>query len=78
MKTAVSIPQEIFDKAEKLARHTRKSRSQIFSDAVKEYVDRHSADEVTEAMNRVCDELGPDSDPFVRAAARRSLVRSEW
>jgi metal-responsive CopG/Arc/MetJ family transcriptional regulator len=78
MKTAISIPDEVFQGAERLARRTRKSRSQVFSDAVREYVARHDPDEVTEAMNRVCDEVGNTSDPFVSAAARRLLEQVEW
>jgi metal-responsive CopG/Arc/MetJ family transcriptional regulator len=78
MKTAVSIPDKVFERAERLARRTKKSRSQLFSDALKEYVARHAPDEVTEAMNRVCDEIGDTRDEFVAAAARRTLERSEW
>jgi metal-responsive CopG/Arc/MetJ family transcriptional regulator len=78
MKTAVSIPDEVFEGAERLARRTKKSRSQLFSDALKEYVARHAADEVTEALNRVCAELGNAKDPFVSTGARRVLERSEW
>jgi metal-responsive CopG/Arc/MetJ family transcriptional regulator len=78
MKTAISIPDEVFKGAERLARRTKKSRSQLFSDAVREYVARHAPDEVTEAMNRVCDEVGDQADEFVSAAARRILERSAW
>ena len=78
MKTAVSIPNDIFEVAERLARRTRKSRSQLFSDALKEYLARHTPDEITEAMNRVCDEVGETKDPFVSHAAHRILRQSEW
>jgi metal-responsive CopG/Arc/MetJ family transcriptional regulator len=78
MKTAVSIPDEVFEKVERLARRTRKSRSRVFSDALKEYVARHAPDEVTEAMNRVCEQLGDQKDAFVTAAGRRVLERTEW
>ncbi len=78
MKTAVSIPQDVFERAERLARRTKKSRSRLFSDALREYVARHAADEVTEAMNRICDEAGQSKDPFVSSAARRVLERSKW
>jgi metal-responsive CopG/Arc/MetJ family transcriptional regulator len=78
MKTAISIPDDVFEKAERLARRMKKSRSQLFSNAVVEYVARHAPDEVTEAMDRVCGEVDPESDRFVSAAARRTLARSEW
>ena len=78
MKTAVSIPDDIFEGAERYARRTKKSRSRLFSEALQEYLARHAADEVTEAMNSVCAELGGTKDLFVSAAARRALERSEW
>jgi len=78
MKTAVSVPDEVYEGAERLARQTKKSRSQLFSDALKEYLARHAPDEVTEAMNRACAEAGQPTDPFVSSAAHRILERSEW
>jgi metal-responsive CopG/Arc/MetJ family transcriptional regulator len=78
MKTAVSIPEDVFKGAERLARKTKRSRSRLFSDALKEYLARHTSDSVTEAMNKVCSELGAAKDEFVSSAARRVLERSEW
>lgn len=78
MKTAVSIPDQVFQQAERLAKRTRKSRSQVFSSALREYVARHSPDEVTAAMDRVCEQLGERLDPFVERAGRQTLERSEW
>jgi metal-responsive CopG/Arc/MetJ family transcriptional regulator len=78
MKTAISIPDGVFEDAERLARRSGKSRSQLFSDAVREYVARHSAEEVTEAMDRVCADVGSAPDPFTSHAARRILERTEW
>jgi metal-responsive CopG/Arc/MetJ family transcriptional regulator len=78
MKTAISIPDDVFEGAERLARRTRKSRSQLFSDAVKEYVARHAPEDVTDAMDRVCADLGNPQDEFGALAAHRILERSEW
>ncbi len=78
MKTAVSIPDDLYQGAERLARRTRKSRSRLFSDALREYLAHHAPDEVTEAMNRACVETGEAKDPFVSSAVRRILERSEW
>ena len=78
MKTAVSIPDDIFDGAERLARRTRKSRSKLFSDAIREYVARHAPEEVTEAMDRVCAETASAKDEFVSLAGRHTLERSDW
>lgn len=79
MKTAVSVPDEIFEQAERLAKRARMSRSRLFSEALREYVARHAPEEVTEAMNHVCAELGDAAaDEFTAAATRRTLERSEW
>ena len=78
MKTAISLPDPVFHRVERLARHLRKSRSQLYREALVEYVARHSPDEMTEAMDRVCEKMGPASDPFVREAARRALKKTEW
>jgi len=78
MKTAVSIPDAVFEKAERLARRAKRSRSEVYSAALREYVARHAPDEVTDAMNRVCTEVGGSRDAFLSAAARHALGRSEW
>lgn len=77
MKTAVSIPDDLFARADRLARRAGKSRSRVYSEALREYLARHAANEVTAALNRVCDALGP-GDSFPVAASRRTLARVEW
>ncbi len=78
MKTAVSIPDEVFEKVERLARRAGRSRSEVFSAALREYVARHTPDEVTEAMDRVCAVVNDERDELVAAAASRVLERTEW
>jgi predicted transcriptional regulator len=78
MKTAVSIPDEVFDEAERLARRMKRPRSEIYSRALAEYVARHAPDRVTEAMDRTLAEINQRADDFSRAASRRVLERSEW
>ena len=78
MKTAVSIPDETFDQVERLAKREGRSRSEVYSAALREYVARHAPDEVTEAMNRVCDEVAGDADMFATVAGKRVLERVDW
>lgn len=78
MKTAVSIPDEVFEEADRLAKRLKTSRSDLYSRALKEFLARHAPDAVTEAMNRAVADLGETSDPFVTRAARLALERSEW
>lgn len=78
MKTAISLPDDVFAAAERHARRTRKSRSQLYAEAVSEYLLRHAPEEVTEAMNQALDELGEPTDEFIATAARRALERTQW
>ena len=73
MKTAVSIPDEIFKRAERLARRDRRSRSEVYAAALDESIARYAPDEVTDTMNRVCEEVGDEDDTFLAAAGRRAL-----
>jgi metal-responsive CopG/Arc/MetJ family transcriptional regulator len=78
MKIAVSIPDDVFEEAEQLARRTKRSRSEVYSRALAEYLARHAPDRVTEAMDRALAEIGEPADRFVRLASRRVLTRSDW
>jgi predicted transcriptional regulator len=82
MKTAVSIPDDVFEGAERLARRTNRSRSRLFSDALEEYLARHTPDKVTDAMNsalaQIGEEAGKENDSFVSSAAHAVLERTEW
>lgn len=77
MKTAVSIPDDVFRKVERLAKRANRSRSEVFSAALREYVARHAPDEVTEALDRIWSDAGIHDHAF-DGVARQVLERSEW
>lgn len=78
MKTSVSIPDEVFQEAERLAAELRTSRSQLFSRALREFAARHAPERLTEAMDLVVDEVGTEVDKFSRRASRHVLEPVEW
>lgn len=84
MKTAVSIPNDLFEGAERLARRTRRSRSRLFSDALREYLAHHTPDNLTELMDKALAEIGAGpgighgKDTFTSSAARSTLRQIEW
>lgn len=78
MKAAVSIPDEVFEEADRLARHLKTSRSHLYSRALREFLSRHAPDQVTDAMNRVVEEVGTTSSAPRRRAARKILENTEW
>ena len=56
MKTAISIPNETFDAAEHFASSTGMSRSELYTKAVLEYLNKYKYLDITEALNRVYSE----------------------
>jgi metal-responsive CopG/Arc/MetJ family transcriptional regulator len=78
MKIAVSVPDDIFERADRLARSAGRTRSDVYSSALREYVARHAPDEITEALDHVVHQVGEAVDPFVAAAGRGVLLATEW
>jgi predicted transcriptional regulator len=78
MKTAVSIPDELFNRAEVIARKSGKSRSQLYQEALAEYLLRRDPGAVTQAMDEVLVDIDPEHDQWSIEAGRRTLERNEW
>lgn len=78
MKIAISVPNQLFNKAEKMARKTGKSRSQIYQEALAEYLLRRDSEAITEAMDLALTDLDQGSDPWLSQAGRLALERAEW
>jgi predicted transcriptional regulator len=78
MKTAVSIPDELFRRADELASRMGKSRSEVYRDALADYVARRDTAAVTRALDEIADEISGEESAFTVAAARRTLAQSEW
>jgi len=78
MKTAVSIPDELFRQADALANRLGKSRSEVYREALADYVARRQQGAVTRALDAIADELSAERDSLADEAARQTLERSEW
>lgn len=79
MRTVVSLPDAVFRAAERYAKRAQKSRSQLYAEALSEYLARHAPDSVTENMNVVVDQLADGGrDPFASRASRLALASVEW
>ena len=51
MKTAISIPDDLFNDAEITARQLGLARSQLFSLAIKEFIEHHNKEKITHKLN---------------------------
>jgi len=78
MKAAVFIPDRVFKQAESFARAHGRTRSALYSDALRQYLRHNAPDAITAAMNKACAAAGPQENHFIRAAACRMLRRETW
>ena len=78
MKTAISIPDRLFDSADALARRLGVSRSKLYATALAEYLAKHQAAKVTERLNAVYGTQPTQLDEGLARAQRRAVARREW
>ncbi len=77
MKTAVSVPDDVFHQADRVAHRLGWSRSQLYVTALREFLETQGDDPVTIALDSLADELAASATP----AAGRSLIDAgawEW
>ncbi len=80
MKTAISIPDSLFEEADRLAKSRGWSRSELYANAVTAYVNSERFSGVREKLDAVYGNNEEDSaiDPFLADAQVRSLPREKW
>ena len=79
MKTAISIPDNLFEAAEKLAGRLGISRSELYQRAVARFLEQQGGDVVRETLDRVyAKQSNRDLDPLIRAAGEHVLTDDEW
>ena len=77
MKTAVSIPDPIFEAADRLARRRKISRSQLYAEALAALLARESGDDVTARLDAIYADGDSRLDPVI-VAAQSAALREEW
>ncbi len=78
MKTAISIPDSVFNAAEMVAKKLNISRSEFFTKAVSEYIERHQENHITEALNRVYSQEDSSIDPKILQLQSSSIEDESW
>ncbi len=80
MKTAISIPDSLFEEADRLAKSRGWSRSELYANAVTAYVNSERFSGVREKLDSVYGNNEEDSaiDPFLAHAQLRSLPKERW
>ena len=78
MKTAVSLPDDLFRAADAAAGRLRVSRSQLYATAIAEFLDRQQAGAVTERLNEVYSQRPATLHPALHRAQLKSLDKDSW
>ena len=78
MKTAISLPDELFKAADSLAGRLGVSRSRLYANALEEYLSRHHARRVSERLDTVYETESSAVAPSISVAQSKLLKRSEW
>ena len=78
MKTAISIPDEIYHSADQLAKRFGMSRSELYSKAVLNYINAHKNDAVTKALDQIYAKEKSEIDPVINLMQLRSLPKEAW
>ena len=78
MKTAISVPDAVFSRAEVFARRRKMTRSALFTVAVDEYVQQHRVEDVTRKLNEIYAKEDSSLDPVLERLQALSLPKEDW
>lgn len=78
MKTAISLPDPLFEAAEELAARLAMSRSQLYVAALEAYLRSHRDEGITERLNRVYATEPSELDSVIAGIQSASLPREDW
>lgn len=78
LKTAISIPEDIYRDAEDAAKKLGMTRSRLYSEAVADFLNRYRKDDIKAKLNEVHAAGSPCIDPVLAAMQLASLPQEEW
>ena len=80
MKTAISLSDSLYEKAEKTAQYMGITRSKLFANALEEYIIKHNGDMITKKINDVYDKIDPgefEQDLNIGIESLRELTKND-
>jgi len=78
MKTAISIPDNIFKKVEKTAKKMGLTRSRFFTVAVEEFIENHNPSQITERLNSIYENEINEIDQIIYSMQIQSIDKEVW
>ncbi|MBI5606306.1 MAG: ChpI protein [Deltaproteobacteria bacterium] len=78
LKTAISVPEDIFIKAEETAKNLGMNRSRLYTAAISEFIEKHRDDDITARLNALYAEESSGIDPMLTEMQNSSLAQEVW
>ncbi|MEC4986593.1 MAG: hypothetical protein SAJ37_20545 [Oscillatoria sp. PMC 1068.18] len=78
MKTAISIPDSVFEEAETLAKQLGISRSELYTKALKTYLQKNNRKQILDTLNQVYSEESSELDSGLAKMQFMSLPSEDW
>jgi len=78
MKVAVSVPDPIFEAAERLAKQHSVPRSQIFAEALAAYIKAHDSEAITSQLNEVYAQGASGVESGLAKAQLQAISHESW
>ena len=78
MKTAISIPAPIFNTAEQVAKELRLSRSELYTKAIKEFLETYHSTDVTQKLNEIYADESSQLDQELSKIQSISIHEEDW
>lgn len=78
MKTAISLPDSVFEEAEALAGQLGFSRSELYTKALIAYLRKYNRNQILNKLNQVYSEESSELDPVLAKMQFMSLPREDW
>ena len=78
MKTAISLPDAIFEEADAVAKQLGMSRSELYTEALKVYLQRYNREQILLKLNEVYPQESSELDPVMSKMQFMSLQREDW
>jgi metal-responsive CopG/Arc/MetJ family transcriptional regulator len=78
MKTAISLPDDLFTLADEFAKLLGVSRSELYATALRRYIESHPANDLTQKINAFCATENTELPPDIAHVVRRKLLEVEW
>ncbi len=78
MKTAISLPDSVFEEAEALAKQLGLSRSELYTKALQAYLRKYNRNQILNQLNQVYSQESSELDPLLAKMQFMSLPREDW